>query len=161
MTSEATSSYLENRLTASFNNGLRQLLLLQGKSGSNLLFQGQQEHRGGNDAQRVFQEGPCNSLARSLSYSEGHTVFASPPCFKAAGFSRTRSAQRCFSVLSPEVTDFELHRCAENSCCMTNLHYTTRFKLWLNATMISIPRHSQVVTNALHPASNLFRIPIS
>ena len=45
MTSKATSSYLESRLTPGFNNGLRQLLLLQGKSASNLLFQGRQEHR--------------------------------------------------------------------------------------------------------------------
>ena len=44
MTSKATSSYLEGRLAPSFNNGLRQLLLLQGKSASNLLFQGRQEH---------------------------------------------------------------------------------------------------------------------
>ena len=127
MTSKATaSSYPESRLTPSFNNGLRQLLLLQEKSASNPLFQGRQEHRtnvgrGGNDAGRVFQEGPCNSLARSLSYPEGLL---------------SRSAQRCTSVLSPQVTDFELLRCAENSC---NLHYTTGLNLWLDATMISIP----------------------
>ena len=126
MTSKATSSYPESRLTPSFSNGLRQLLLLQEKSASNPLFQGRQEHRsnvgrGGNDARRVFQEGSCSSLARSLSYPEGLL---------------SRSAQRCTSVLLPQVTDFELLRCAENSC---NLHYTTRLKLWLNATMISIP----------------------
>ena len=50
MTSKATSSYLENRLIPSFNNGLRQLLLLQGKSASNLLFQGRQEHRSNAEA---------------------------------------------------------------------------------------------------------------
>ena len=120
MTSKATSSYPESRLTPSFSNGLRQLLLLD------CLFQGRQEHRsnvgrGGNDARRVFQEGSCSSLARSLGYPEGLL---------------SRSAQRCTSVLLPQVTDFELLRCAENSC---NLHYTTRLKLWLNATMISIP----------------------
>ena len=45
MTSKATSSYPESRLTPSFSNGLRQLLLLQEKSASNPLFQGRQEHR--------------------------------------------------------------------------------------------------------------------
>ena len=118
MTSKATSSYPESRLTPSFNNGLRQLLLfVQEKSTSNPLFQGRQEHRsnvgrGGNDARREFQESSCNSLARSLSFPEGLL---------------SRSAQRCTSVLLPQVTDFELLRCAENSC---NLHYTTRLKPW-------------------------------
>ena len=124
MTSKATSSCPESRLAPSFNNGLRQLLLLQEKSASNPLFQGRQEHRS-NVRGTLRQRRPKSISRRALAIPLlDHLATQKDYCL-----DQLKDALQFYRLRSPTLY-------SSNSC---NLHYTTRLKLWLNANMISIP----------------------